>query len=254
MKPYEIVILAVVGFFALISSLLILGKAKVRIVCREKLRVVLYVLGIPITLVSNRKKEPKLKDLSRRLFPEAAMRRELKRKRRAARRALAKRQRADRKKPLRAQKKKAKNAALKASGTPKPSVSDRIGMVTELIKRLYRVSRGKMHVRIKRLYVAVATDDAAKTAILYGVAVQGVSYLTAWAEEHLVHLERDEEAVAVMPDYLSEKTRLDIDIVCSIHLSAALGIGIRMLISYLTESHKAKLNAAARAHSRDLFE
>ena len=60
MKPYEIVILAVVGFLALISSLLILGKAKVRIVCREKLRVVLYVLGIPITLVSDRKKEPKL--------------------------------------------------------------------------------------------------------------------------------------------------------------------------------------------------
>ena len=149
---------------------------------------------------------------------------------------------------------KPSKAALKASGTPKPSVSDRIGMVTALIKRLYRVSRGKMHVRIKRLYVAVATDDAAKTAILYGVAVQGVSYLTAWAEEHLVHLERDEEAVAVMPDYLSDKTRLDIDIVCSIHLSAALGIGIRMLISYLTESHKAKLNAAARAHSRDLFE
>lgn len=253
MKPYEIVILSVLGFFALIATLFILGKAKVRIVCREKLRVVLYVLGVPITLVSDRKKEPELKDLSRRLFPEAAMRRELKRKRRAAKRAIAKRKKAERKKQLRAQKKKAKKAALKQSNAPKPSVGDRIGMVTVLLKRLYRVSRGRMQVQIKRMHVAIGTDDAAKTAILYGVAVQGVSYLLAWAEAHLVHLVRDEDAVAVTPDYLSEKTRLDIDIICSIHLSAALGIGIRMLVSYLTQSHKAKLNAAAHAHSRELF-
>lgn len=250
MKPYEIVLLSVLGFFALIATLLILGKAKVRIVCREKLRVVLYVLGVPITLVSDRKKEPKLKDLSRRLFPEAAMRRELRKKRRAAKRALAKRKKADRKKQLRAQKKKAKAAALKQSNAPKPSVGDRIGMVTALLKRLYCVSRGRMQVRINRMQISVATDDAAKTAILYGVAVQGVSYLLSWADAHLVHLVRNEDAVAVTTDYLSEKTRLEIDIVCSIHLSAALGIAIRMLISYLSQSRKAKLNAAARAHSR----
>ena len=253
MKPYEIVLLSILGFFALIATLLILGKAKVRIVCREKLRVVLYVLGIPITLVSDRKKEPKLKDLSHRLFPEAAMRRELKRKRRAAKRALAKRKKAERKKHLRAQKKKAKKAAQKASGAPKPSVSDRIGMVTALVKRLYRVSRGRMHVQINRLHLSIGTDDAAKTAILYGIAVQGASYLLAWLKAHVVHLSQDDDAVSVTPDYLSEKTRIDIDIVCSIHFSAALGIGIRMLVSYLTESHKAKLNAAARAHDRELF-
>ncbi len=253
MKPFEIVLLSVLGFFALIATLLILGKIKVRIVCREKLRVVLYVLGVPITLVSDRKKEPELQDLSRRLFPEAALRRELKRKRRAAKRALAKRKKAERKKQLRAQKKKAKKAAQKESGEPKPSVSDRIGMVTALIKRLYRVSRGRMHVQINRMHLAIGTDDAAKTAILYGVAAQGVSYLLAWLKAHIVRLSQDEGAVSVTPDYLSEKTRIDIDIVCSIHLSSALGIGIRMLVAYLTQSHNAKLNAKARAHSRELF-
>ena len=59
MKPYEIVILSVLGFLALIATLLILGKAKVRIVCREKLRVVLYVLGIPITLMPRPEPESK---------------------------------------------------------------------------------------------------------------------------------------------------------------------------------------------------
>lgn len=253
MRTYEIVILSIIGLVFLIAALLIFGKAKIRIVCREKLRVVLYVLGIPITLVSDKKKEePKTKDLSRCYNPEGILKRTLRRKRRATKKALAKQKKAERKKALRAAKRKAKKEAKKQSDSPAPSITENFTMITALLKRLYRATNGRLHVRVRKLHVGIGTGDAAKTAVLYGVVVQSAAYLLGWIGSHFIHIKRDDGALRIAPDYLSEKTRANIDIICSIHLSAALGIGIRMLFSYLSEKSKATKKAAARVHRRDV--
>lgn len=247
MKPYEIVILSILCFLFFIAALLILGKAKIRILCREKLRVILYVLGIPITLFSNeQKEEAEKKDLSRCHNPERVLKRTLRRKKRDAKKALTKRRKAERKKALRAAQKKAKKEQQQNSNAPKPNISENLGMITALLKRLYKVTHGKLHVRVQKLRVSIGTGDAAKTAILYGVVVQSASYLLAWIDSHFLHVERDDGALRIDPNYLEAKVRAEVDIVCSVHLSAALRIGVRMLLSYLSEKNKATKKAETR--------
>ena len=54
------IVLAVLGGILLLAlALLLFGNAKIRIVCREKLRVVASVCGIRFTLISD--KDPKQK-------------------------------------------------------------------------------------------------------------------------------------------------------------------------------------------------
>ncbi len=251
MRPYEIMILSILCFFFLIAALLILGKAKVRIICREKLRVVLYVMGIPITLFSNEpKEEAEKKDLSRCRNPERVLKRTLRQKKRAAQKALAKKRKTERKKALRDAQKKAKKEAKRQSNVPSPNIKENLDMIIVLLKRLYRVTHGKFHLRVRKLHIRIGTDDAAKTAILYGVVVQSASYLLAWIDSHILHVERDDGALRIEPNYLEAKVRAEVDIVCSVHLSAALRIGVRMLFSYLTEKSKANKKAEARMRNR----
>ena len=103
------IILAVLGGILLLTLLLLFfGSARIHIICCEKLKVVAWICGVPITLFSNesKAKKKKSKKLPRCRNPEAALKKELRRRASEEKKAERKRKRAEKK----AAKKKAKQA------------------------------------------------------------------------------------------------------------------------------------------------
>lgn len=231
---------------ALLVLVILFGTAKIRIVCREKLRIVASVCGIRFTLVSD--KEPKKKEprnLSECRNPEAVLRRELKRQQKEARRAERKRLKAEKKAAKKA-KKKALNAEQHAAT---PNLKENLQMITALLKKLYSLTRGKIRIRVRRMHITVGAEDAAKTAILYGVAVQSASYILNLIEEKFNHIHRKDGEMSVEPDYLSGESHADIDIACSVKLHRIISIALGMLLSYNKEKNIAYRKAALREYN-----
>ncbi len=240
------------GILLLLILTLLLGVARVRLRYADDrpLRVTVSLFRIPVTVVGRKKKEPKpLRDCKdpEELFDqeEARYLRYLEKKQKKdAKQREKKRLKAAQK----AQKKKDK-AAKKAAGVPSPNLGENLTMILALIKRFYQVSNGRMQVKVLRVKLSVGTDDAAKTALLYGVAVQTVTCMLEWLDKVYLPIQNREE-VAVYPDYLSGKTRADVDIVLSLSLRRVIAMAVKMLLSYRTESKKAKASAHERMQSK----
>ena len=244
MHPLLIVLTVLGGLLLLLLLLLLLGHARVRIRCPGKaLRVTLSVCGLPFTLLSDAEKEiPDPKDLE---HPEALLRRERRRQRRAEKRAEKKRLRAKEKAAKRAEQKRTQR-----NDQPSPNLKEKLEMILALLQLLYRETGGKLRLRVRRLHLWVGTDDAAKTAILYGVVLQSATYLLQWIDTHLLRIDRREGAMTVEPDFVSGKCHADIDLTCSIRLYTALVIGVRMLLAFQREKAAAARKATLREKSK----
>ncbi len=228
---------------ALLVLVILFGSVKVRIVCREKLRVVASVCGIRFTLVSD--KEPKKKpprNLSKCRNPEAVLRRELRRQQKEAQRAERKRLKAERKAAKRA-KKKALAAEKRAVN---PNLKENLAMILALLKKLASATRGKLRICVRRMHLTVGTEDAAKTAILYGVILQSASYILNYIEEAFNHIRRKPGDMSIEADYTAGECRADIDIACSVKIFRLISIGLTMLLSYNKERTIAYQKAAIR--------
>lgn len=251
MHPLLIVAAILGGLILLILLLLLLGSAKLRIVCREKIRVVVYVLGIPITLVSDKEpKEKKPRDLTRCHNPDRVLRRELRRQKREAAKAEKKRRKAERRTQKKAKKKQVQKQAR--ASKPTPNLRDKLEMILSLLKQLYRHTNGKFRLHVRKMHLWVGSDNAADTAVLYGVILASASCILEWLQLHFIPIRRKPGAMTVQPDYLSEKCYADIDIICSVRLYRAAGIGIKMLLAYRKENQiahqKAKRRHKANTH------
>lgn len=241
MNPLLLVLSILGGILGLILLLILLGSVKIRIAYKDKVRVVLYVCGIPITLVSDK---PKKKDLPKELKPctdpNALLRRErkkyLKAQKKAERKAAKKLEKQKKKEAEKAKRKRQHQGDEKKKKDPKkPTLSENLAMILALLKALYQATSGKFRLRIYRMHLLVGSEDAAKTAILYGSAVQGLSYILQWLQDHFIPIRRDEGAMTVNADFVRCKTSVDIDLCCSLKIRRAIVIGVKMLMAYLKE-------------------
>lgn len=236
-----IILGVILGIILLLLLAILFGKAKVRVICQGSVRVIASVLGIQFTLYPDKeeKENKRAKKLQHCSDPEKILKKELRKQERAARKAREKKLKA---KAKHLQKKNRKAAA----GQPDPNVIENLQMVFALIKRFYTLTKGNIRIRVSKMHVSVATDDVAKTAVLYGTVVQSAAYLLQWIETHFNHIEREDGDMTITPDYLSETTTSDIDIAFSIGLRKALKIALGMLASYKIEKRKAYKKARLR--------
>ncbi len=228
---------------AVLLTLLILsviaGKASLRITLQKRLRVVLYVLGVPITLVSDKTKKQELKPCKN---PRRALRRELKAAQKAEKQAAKKRENA-RLRALKKQKKKQSNA-------PSPNLFENISMITALVKKAYKLTRGKPEIHVRKMRLSVATEDAATTAYLYAGVLEAMTFLCQWIESKFTHIRRNEGAMQVTADFGAVKTTAEIDISFKIHFSHALSIAHGMRKAYRQEKKAAISKARARVAAK----
>lgn len=235
MNPLMITLLSVVAFIALIFLLLLLGVAKVHVMLDGEVKVVASVFGIRFTLFPS-EKTTKKKALVECKNPEKALKKE--------RKLLAKQQAKERKKRQKAKKEK---AAKSRTGTAiQTNLPEKLDMVLALLKELYAQTHGKIRIRVKALHISVGTDDAAKTALLYGVVLQSVSCLVGWLDTSFNRLRHRDGEMSVTADYLSGKCHANIDIVCGISLLR----GVIILLRMLSEKEKQERIALKKAKKR----
>ena len=120
-------------------------------------------------------------------------------------------------------------------------------MAGVLLKDLFKSTSGRIDFRIRRLRLALATKESASTALLYGAAVQSITYLLNWVRVNFNRVQTDDHALEIFADFGSEKTSVDIDVSASMHLSSAISVALKILRSYRAELKIAKRNARLRA-------
>ena len=202
--------LAILGvLLLLLVFLLFFAKIKIRLRYKEELDLTATFLGFPVPLFEEPPNVLGKKDLSRCRNPERVLERELKRRRNAAKRALKR----SRKNAGRIVERHARGEA------PQPlSLMENLQLIFALLRALCRATKGELNIRVKRMKICIATDDAAKTAIVYGVAVQSAAYVLDWIERHFNLLRRKDGDMEIVPNYLARTTTADIDVVCTLHI------------------------------------
>lgn len=231
MSGWLIAIIAVVGLSVLILLLLTAGVASVRITLREEIRVSARILGIRFRLYSPKGGADGPGGYCRN--PERALKRELKRQRKAERRAAKKRQ-------------KQRERAAETANLPKPNLRENLSMVRALTEDVYRTTQGKIRIRALRMHIVVATDNAAKTALLWAGISGSASLLLNWIDTHFAKIERYEGDVSIRPDFGDGEPAADIDLVFSTHIIQALHVALTLRSRYREEKSKAQLKAIRR--------
>ena len=134
---------------------------------------------------------------------------------------------------------------------PSPNLKENLDVILALLKKLYERTHGKVKIRVRRMHILVGTDDAAKTAITYGVILQSASYILSFIEQKFTHIAYREGDISIAPDYVSGHMSADIDITASIKIRRAIRLGLAILLAYFKESRAAKQKALLRTLDKD---
>ena len=234
-----LIALSVVGGVLLLLILVIcFGFVGARVSYESELTVRISIFGFRKTIFPRKvSAKRELKDIADFPNPEKFLKKEEKRRKRAE------------KKAARLQKKQAKKGqpAKKAEPEPTPNPKETLDMLLAILKRAYTLTKGKLRIEFCKLHLYLATGDAASTAILYGVALQSTAYLLQWTQDHFNEILRHNGDMTVEPDYLSQKSSIELDLRLRVRGFRAIAIGLGMLHTYRAEKRRAKLRAKKRA-------
>lgn len=138
--------------------------------------------------------------------------------------------------PKKPKKKKKTAPKKKKEAEPQPekpkkklSVTHILNIVKELLHDFFGSYSRQIVVKVAKLHIRVATDDAASTAVLYGAVIQGVSYILAILDGINDLKPLKEKDVCVVPDFTSEQFSADIKIVLRVPIRIAVPIVIKLL-------------------------
>lgn len=193
--------------------------ASVSIEYRDEVRVALSLLGFRLWQHPKKKKPVDLRSYT----PEAIERRR-RREARKKRRDLIKRQKKEKSKTSRQTEKKPKK---------KRGLLESISLIKKIAAVILAKTAKHTRIKLHRLDIAVATDDAAKTAILFGAVNQGaVGLLEFLRQSGNLSIPHDAR-VSVRADFTAQKSTADVYVVFSLRVwqlaDILLGTGIRFI-------------------------
>ena len=115
---------------------------------------------------------------------------------------------------------------------PKQSLGDirsGVGTVIDIITALLEKFLSSLTVTATRIHISVGSDNAAKTALLYGGICQGVSYLIELLDNVTRLKTHKSTYIHVGCDFSSEETVAEIHLVLSMRVYRIIGHGFRVL-------------------------
>ena len=137
--------------------------------------------------------------------------------------------------PKKKKKQKQKKAA-KPQKKEKKSIEDIISLVKfliEIAKKVLEKTWRYIRIKIERYDITVGTDDAAKTALIYGGVSQATSYLFTLLDETAHFRVKRKAPVNVGVDFLSAETKANVQMDFRLRLWHILSIGLGAGITYL---------------------
>lgn len=129
----------------------------------------------------------------------------------------------------------------KSSKKRKTNIIDTLKLVADILSAIKVKFFKYLRVKLAKLGLVLATDDAAKTAIEYGIAVQGVQYIVSILEGITNFSVEKSGYIHVDCDFTSEKTSLDLDITLSLRVWQMIAILIRAGLEFVINSGKKKI-------------
>lgn len=231
MHPLLIVLAAIGGILLLLLLILLFGRAKVRITYTDQVTVLLSILGYRKKLYPTKEEQEK-KELVVSTDPKHILEEEL----REARKLRKKLRREQEKKAKKAAKKAAKASAIaKANATREPNLLENLACIFSVVREIYYRSRGKLKIKVHKMKIVIGTEDAAKTAILYGAILQSTAYILQWIQDHFNRLRRSDGDMQVIPDYTAYTSHAEVDIACSMTFLRILIIYVASMSAYETK-------------------
>ena len=119
-----------------------------------------------------------------------------------------------------------------------PTLLENLGLIKEVLSVFIKAFAKELKVKLAKIHVKVATEDAAKTAILYG-AVSGSIALIVELIDSYTNLSRlKERSIIVESDFLSDKSEADISISLSISVYGAIKTLLKSGFKYFQLKNK----------------
>lgn len=138
-------------------------------------------------------------------------------------------------KPEKQKKQKSKKSA-KPEKKEKQSIEDIVALVKlliEIAKKVLEKTWRYIRIKIERYDITVGTDDAAKTALIYGGVSQATSYLFTLLDETAHFRVKRKAPVNVGVDFLAAETRANVQMDFRLRLWHIISIGLGAGIIYL---------------------
>ena len=224
-------LMIILAILLAIFALLML-QAHITVEYREALCVRISVLGIPLWQHPRKKKKVRISDYTQKKIE--------KRKKREAKR-LAKKKRKQAKKEQKNQ-----TRATTAPASPKKGLLDNLSLVREILTAVLKKTAGHVRLRAQRIIIHVATDDAAKTAILFGAVNQAVIAIVELLDQMKKWRGLRASQIAVNADFASQKSTVDISISLSLRVWQMLNILLHAALRLVKEKAKPKLNTKSK--------
>lgn len=146
-----------------------------------------------------------------------------------------------------AKKKKKGKAQKSASKTPesqkKKSAEGKLSLVLDIAKKALEIAPRAFRVRLRRLKVTVGAEDAADVAINYGkiCALTEGALAFLYGYKGILHgFSANRKKVNISADFLSVKTKTDIEIGISFFVWQLLLLAVRLGVAYITSSAKSE--------------
>jgi len=145
------------------------------------------------------------------------------------------------KKPEKRALKKARPEKERAQPEVKEKKQYSVGEAFELIKNigetLLKTAKKHLKAKIYGIDLILASDEAEKTAVLYGAAVQSAHYLFEFLNYNF-KINIKSGSVRIIPDFIKTKSEFKINIKFYMKLSSALGLLLASALKYLKFSKK----------------
>ena len=215
-------------------------KAQVLIEYREDVALTVKVCGFPIRILPKKKrhktsmsarkarrlmKKRQREEEKKRLKAEEKRRKKAeKKKKRAEQRERERSSPAERRKALAAKRKKKAESA---------TFEENLELVKRLVSFFFPTLAKHLRIDVTRIHIVIGTDEASKTAILYGVTVQAVAYILTLLDRVTNVKTGHSPDVYVDTDFLAEETKVDLKIGFSLRVWHVLHLAFGALFRFI---------------------
>ena len=199
--------LYIIGGILLLILLLLMLPAGIRIKYDKEFLLYVCVGPVKIRVIPAREKKIKVSDYTKKKLERQRLRQQKKDAKKA------------KKKKAGSTSQKERNDSVLVSRLKDPGTAP--DMIEELYDMLTLVSdkfAKRLTVKFFYLQAAIGSDNAAKTAVLYGGACSAAGCISAFLDQHMDLKKRDKASIEITPDFLSEKSVFSADISMTVRI------------------------------------
>lgn len=241
-----IVILAILAFFVLFFTI----RVRITLELKDEISLWVNAFGIRINILPKKQKKYKLSDYT----PKKIARRDKKKAKKDAKKAAKKAEKNKKKAAEKKLSREEKKALKKSKKASRPSIRDSVSLFADIAKLFFSGFFSHLHFHIARIKVRVGSDDAAKTAILYGAIYASLRPVLTLIDR-ISNLHRvDKAEIDIQPDYLSEELKLDMKLGFSMSLGGLLGVLIKAAFKLFVGWSRIKPEAPETSQDKEKFE